>query len=81
MTDRCDLTDLLVDQCAHCLGHSEHDTADVRIQRTVTAIHESRCAINGRHRIEVGDRIGYAVDATGDRLGWACTDCTEAGAR
>ncbi len=69
MTSRCDLTDLLVDQCAHCLAHLEQPTADVTITGRVTAQYHGRCALDARHPIEPGDLIG-ATDH-----GWICEHC------
>lgn len=73
MSDRCPLTDLLRDQCAHCQGHEETaSAADVQVHRTVRAVHHSRCALNGVHVIEPGDRIGHTEH------GWICPGCTAA---
>lgn len=77
MTDRCDLTDLLVDQCAHCRKDDAPELDDIQIQRTFTATYAGRCALEVRHKIEVGDRIGHAAEAGGTPVGWVCAWCTE----
>lgn len=75
MSARCDLTELLVDQCAHCLGHKDDvgaiDTRTAVVERTMLARYDGRCALDTRHPIEVGDRIGQTEH------GWACSGCTE----
>ncbi len=70
---RCDLTDLLVEMCSHCLGHEGADVVDldaVAIEHTMEAKYAGRCALDARHQIDVGDRIGRTEH------GWACTPCT-----
>lgn len=42
MAERCDLTDLPKDQCAHCTGATLGDEPDTRIIRR-TAEYPSRC--------------------------------------
>lgn len=78
MSARCDLTELLVDQCSHCLGHEDVETIDpgsVAVHRTMLARYDSRCALDARHLVEAGDRIGYTDH------GWVCAPCTLAGAK
>lgn len=73
MSVRCDLTDLLVDQCAHCLGHRAADEIDydtVRVSTEISARFDGRCALDARHPIEQGDRIGQTEH------GWICPACT-----
>lgn len=73
MSARCDLTDLLVDQCAHCLGHEDQKLNErigaVRIHQRMEAKYQGPCALDCGGRIEVGDFIGR-TDA-----GWACPRC------
>ena len=74
MIARCDFTDLLVDSCAHCLGHrlgDEPGSPEITVERTFAAQYDGRCAIDASHAIEAGDIIG-ATDH-----GWACTGCVE----
>jgi hypothetical protein len=73
---RCDLTDLLVDQCAHCLKHTDTaviDAGTVVVGHTRLARFDGRCAIDARHGIDVGDRIGQTEH------GWVCSSCTAVG--
>jgi hypothetical protein len=74
MTARCEFTELYVDQCAHCLGHQDVETIDyttVKVHHTMNARLDGRCALNGKHTIVEGDRIGRTDD------GWACTSCVD----
>lgn len=76
-TARCDLTDLLVNQCAHCLGHDKPEKVDPKSLmgpsfRVITAQYEGRCVLDARHAIEPGDSI-----ANTDH-GWICGACTSA---
>lgn len=71
-SNRCGLTELLTEQCAHCKG----DKGDaipgvVGVERSAIANFDGRCALNPRHRISPGETIGY----TG--TGWICEACTE----
>ncbi len=72
--ERCERTDLIKDQCAHCRGH-DHPEQDYigshpPLGTTVLARFEARCARYVEHRIEPGDVIRKADE------GWLCTDCT-----
>lgn len=72
MTARCDLTELLVDSCSHCLGQDKPDVVDldgITVEHVIRAIYGGRCALDGRHQIEVGDRIGRTDH------GWICASC------
>jgi hypothetical protein len=72
VSDRCDLTDLLVDQCAHCRGDDQTIALTaVDVRHVMAARHPSRCALDSNHTIEAGDRIGYTDD------GWICDRCIE----
>ncbi|MEA5366061.1 hypothetical protein VA596_41495 [Amycolatopsis sp., V23-08] len=87
MTDeRCERTELLVDQCAHCLGHQDpaadalaagsprHYAVDIETPRTTIARYPGRCAFCGE-QIDPGDLI-TAVAAPGQsRQTWACAGC------
>lgn len=60
MTDRCERTDLLVDQCAHCRGHDQKpvtDWAAIRVHHSMSANFYGRCALDPDHRIAEGDWI------------------------
>lgn len=68
---RCDLTDLLVDQCAHCQGHT--DTAPEKAERTglpIPARYPGACTHCGQPFAE-GDPIAYTAE------GWALADHTQ----
>lgn len=71
MSARCDLTDLLVDQCAHCLAHLGPPREDVHVYHTMRATFPGRCALDPDHRIEEGAWIGRTED------GWACAGCCD----
>jgi len=75
LADRCEKTELLVDQCAHCLGHDQTAAvaaAELQVTWTIQARHPSRCALDARHPIEIGDRIGKTDH------GWICSPCCAA---
>jgi hypothetical protein len=42
--ERCDFTDMLVDQCAHCTGRTGDAAPSLAIVRTWVARYASRCA-------------------------------------
>lgn len=44
MTARCDFSDLPQDQCAHCLGHAEPQTAAEQPARWIEARYRGRCS-------------------------------------
>ena len=69
MTDRCDLTDLLVDQCAHCLGHGAAPGLAERTGPQITARYYGSCAHCG-DGYAPGDRIAGTAD------GWALAEHT-----
>jgi hypothetical protein len=74
MAARCELTDLLVDQCAHCrpAGAPAVDPDAPRIE----AQFATRCPADRSHEIEPGDMI-VLTD-----VGWVCEGCAdEASAR
>lgn len=67
---RCDLTDLLTDQCAHCRGHDLTAASDVpAVHHTIAAQYPGRCAADPDHSIDEGDLIGRTDD------GWVCPAC------
>ncbi len=83
--ERCERSDLLVSQCAHCQGHEPTTgtvtaeilrgasaRAPIRLGRAtaVRAQYPGRCAADARHRIEEDDWI-YSSDA-----GWLCRECS-----
>lgn len=72
MSERCDLTDLPVDGCAHCRGISDEPATveDVRMQ--ITSRFSGRCANCGKPYPE-GALIGHSDDAGG----WVGSCCTE----
>jgi hypothetical protein len=73
MSARCERTDLLVEQCAHCRGRVDVEAIDwsgVVVRQVIGARFDGRCALDGRHTIHEGDRIGRVDE------GWCCTTCT-----
>lgn len=83
--ERCDVTELLVSQCA-CKKHrnSPDVTAlnfgELQVARGMDAMFNGRCAINGRHTIEPGDEIFLIapIQGGGEPIGWACEKCAAA---
>lgn len=80
MTDeRCERTDLITTQCAHCLGHTD-PTADAvattpitdvegpKVPILITANFAGRCPDCGEF-IHIGDTIVRRS------TGWCCTEC------
>jgi hypothetical protein len=85
VTDRCEFTDLPVDQCAHCLGLAaeperlaEDRAAYLASDRWTPARFPGRCAACGEWTIEEGDPIRLE-----EGLGWygalCCDDPDETG--
>lgn len=81
--ERCDLTELLVDQCAHCLGHTNpiveaaqprHYAVDVENPPTTTAVFPSRCP-DCNEPIRVGDQITLTGGTGGSSGSWVCEGC------
>ena len=75
MSARCERSDLLETECAHCRGDvlvAAVDPGDVVVLGTVQAQFGGRCALDARHPIVVADVIGR-TDA-----GWICTACVGA---
>lgn len=66
MTVRCDFTDMLSDQCAHCLGHLTRPAADVveTVGQSFPSRYPGRCAGCDGHIAE-GDLIARAADRSG----------------
>lgn len=71
---RCDLTELLVRDCAHCRGHREMPGGTGSFGRPFTAAHDGRCSSCDCGYYE-GDRIrkdlergGYAHDYCADEI-------------
>ncbi|HEY9474349.1 MAG TPA: hypothetical protein VIS06_10920 [Mycobacteriales bacterium] len=65
--ERCDWTDLLVDQCAHCRPDPPQPAADV-VEATAQAQFNSRCPVC-ENWIWPGDPIAL-VDGV-----WVCEEC------
>jgi hypothetical protein len=76
MTVRCDLTDLLVDQCGHCTGAEkrlEKESAEPGVYGPwITAGHPGMCS-GCWEDIKAGDQIR----ADGDGC-WLCAECGSA---
>lgn len=81
MTDeRCERTELLVDQCAHCRGHADPAAEALAAERLdrhaedpedairIPARFAGRCPSCGEH-IHPGDTIVRRAEA------WCCTEC------
>lgn len=82
---RCELTELLADHCAHCLGHTDPSIGNPQPHRypadtdspptTTAAIYRSQCP-NCDETISIGDTI-VLTGGTGAVGGhWVCTECT-----
>lgn len=80
MTERCERTELLVDDCAHCRGHKsiEEQVADERIQlgeartRWFNAIYPGKCAGCGTPFDE-----GNLIHGVPGHAGWVAECCAE----
>lgn len=85
MTDeRCERTELLVDQCAHCRGHADPEAdalaaesprryaVDVETPRTTIAQYPGWCP-QCSERIHPGDVI--TLRGSTDARAWCCTEC------
>lgn len=74
MTARCEMTELPVDMCAHCLGHTDHETPRqlpaAQLGPTVQANFPGHCATCGG-RYPAGTTIRRGPD------GWTADCCTE----
>lgn len=71
---RCDVTDLLVDQCAHCLGHKLDVPALYRASAPFTASYAGRCLIC-KEPIESGSQIVSVSDDESSADGYAHEGC------
>ena len=73
--ERCELTDLPTDMCAHCRGLTEARPTDgLRAVRRITARFDGVCQVSAQHRVAAGDPLYLAVDAAGTGY-WVCSDC------
>lgn len=72
MTDRCDLTELFTDQCAHCTGHTDAPpTVDpAEVSHTFEARWRGACT-NCDRWFEEGDTVGRLADGGG----YVCPRC------
>lgn len=72
VTERCDLTELPVTDCAHCRDHTEEtkDRASVTVGQPFTANHPGRCG-GCDEPIHVGDEIARAAESSG----YLCKEC------
>lgn len=75
---RCDRTDLLIDECAHCRprAYSPPPIGHVRLGGIFAARYPGACALCMR-RIESGDWIAPVLDDADDADGYACETCVE----
>lgn len=83
MTDRCDLTELLTTQCAHCLGHPDPVPAvepephryapNIDTPHTTIAMFRSRCP-QCNETINPGEEITL-VGGVEAAAYWACSGC------
>ena len=69
MGKRCDLTDLLADQCAHCLGHDTRPGLVVRTGPLVVSRYRGTCA-------HCGDEYAAGEPIAGTAAGWALAEHT-----
>ena len=78
-TTRCSVTELLVDQCAHCLGHTLDAPVLCRLGYPFDARYPGQCQIC-LDPIEPGDRITLIRKHGGARVdGYAHATCTPGG--
>lgn len=72
MTDYCEMSDLPVETCAHCLGHAqtaaEQPPTTGSISVVMAARYETTCRCG--NKIEVEDTIAKTEDGR-----WVCVDC------
>jgi hypothetical protein len=77
--ERCERTELIVTQCAHCLGHTDpvadalagepaRHVEDPEVPVRIPAQFPGRCPDCGEH-IHIGDTIVRRSNA------WCCTEC------
>lgn len=72
MTDtRCELTELLADQCAHCRPKPAKPTFELGYR--FTAAWDGECSVCDE-TFTAGERIGRILGGRGD---YACSDCCE----
>jgi hypothetical protein len=67
--DRCELTDLLVSDCAHCRGIAEERPIDPELGPWFAAAYPGHCA-----RCSFPIRVGNTIRADGHR-GYLCQEC------
>jgi len=82
--ERCERTDLIKTQCAHCLGHTDpvadalaaeaprHYAVDLETPRTTVAQYPGRCP-QCAEAIHPGDTI--TLRGPVDARAWCCTEC------
>lgn len=76
--ERCELSELPKDQCAHCKAGTRVLPDEIQVPGDhrptagpwITAQLHGRCAGNRRHQVQPGDQI--RSDGAG---GWLCADC------
>lgn len=82
--DRCELSDLLISQCAHCRGH--HDPiADLLAAETIAGLtgeglvtgtaKQGRSCPSCRAWIDVGDMVALDRGEDGRAKRWICGGC------
>lgn len=79
-TDRCELTDLPREMCAHCKGvEAEDPTVDYRLEGVFTAKYNGTCGIDDDHGIVKGDEISRVMptDNPFSDVVFACSRCTK----
>lgn len=68
--ERCDVTDLLTDQCGHCLNGGKPIPKPQKAQRPkrfIEAKYAGTC-------VDCGDRYGPGDDIAWTEFGWVCCD-------
>lgn len=63
-TERCDLTELVVDQCSHCLGQDK-PVKPRATGPTISAQYPGTCACGCKTPFTEGDQITHSTDADG----------------
>ncbi len=75
MIERCEKSDLLVDQCAHCLGHKLEAPVLCRSGYPFAARYPGRCAMC-LEPIVAGEQITYVREHGGGLVdGYAHAEC------
>lgn len=76
MNDRCILSDLPPDQCAHCRGlDTPEPKPDLIVQAEIVARHDGRCGMCGEWTIREGQPLYAVREVPGTIVVWAGACC------